>query len=74
MSEHRQHRWSRTPPARTADEDPDRAAHRPGDTTPDADADGHTAKRQRPGIGREEQVRPHVPPYRPRPERESDGR
>ncbi|MFD0355914.1 hypothetical protein ACFVHW_19580 [Streptomyces sp. NPDC127110] len=74
MSEPRQHRWSRTPPARTPDGSGDHGTGRAGDTAPDDEAGGHTAKRQRPGIGREEQARPHRSPYRPRPESESDDR
>ncbi|MEU9716462.1 hypothetical protein [Streptomyces sp. NPDC047976] len=81
MSEHRQHRWSRTPPARTPDGSDDRDTARAGDTAgraadtaPDDGAGGHTAKRQRPGIGREEQARPHRSPHSPRPDRESDDR
>ncbi|MFD9301520.1 hypothetical protein ACFWCB_02285 [Streptomyces sp. NPDC060048] len=35
--------------------------------------EGHSAKRQRPGVGREEQVRPHDPRSR-RSDRESDDR
>lgn len=31
-----------------------------------ADAGGHAAKRQSPGIGREEQIRPHPPEDHPR--------
>ncbi|KOY56495.1 hypothetical protein [Streptomyces sp. XY332] len=37
----------------------DAVARRPG--REDADAGGHVAKRQRPGIGREEQARPDGP-------------
>lgn len=74
MSEHRQHRWSRTPPARPPEEGAGRESSRAGDTRPDAGAGGHAAKQQHPGIGREEQVRPHRSQYSPRPERESDDR
>ncbi|MDK9495629.1 hypothetical protein QEZ40_006657 [Streptomyces katrae] len=75
MSENRQHRWSRTPPAGPQDASGDLGNRRAGDAAPEDEAGGHTAKQQRPGIGREEQARPHrPPPHRPRPERESDDR
>ncbi|MEU9163397.1 hypothetical protein AB0D29_24400 [Streptomyces sp. NPDC048424] len=56
-----------TPPSEAVGESGDREAHqaaeeavtgRTGDTGR-RDAAGHSAKRQRPGIGREEQVRQH---------------
>lgn len=60
----------RTTPSEAEGESGDREARRQADEAvvrrPDggggeADADGHEAKRQRPGIGREEQARPHGP-------------
>ena len=69
MNEHEEHRdhAARTTPSQAEGESGDRESRReaeeavvdrPGDTDPEG-ADGHTAKRQRPGIGREEQTRPH---------------
>ncbi|MEV7526088.1 hypothetical protein [Streptomyces sp. NPDC091371] len=51
-------------PSQTADEGRARSGGTGDDT---AQAGAHTAKRQRSGIGREEQIRPHPP-------RESDDR
>lgn len=56
-----------TPPSEAVGEAGDQEARRAadeavtgrvGETAP-GDSGGHTAKRQRPGTGREEQVRPH---------------
>lgn len=63
-------RHPRTTPSEAEGESGDREARRQADEAvvrrPDggdgeADAGGHEAKRQRPGIGREEQDRPHRP-------------
>ncbi|GAA3385560.1 hypothetical protein [Streptomyces racemochromogenes] len=74
MSERRRHDWSRTPPAGPRDGSAEGGTRRAGDATPDDEASGHTAKQQRPGIGREEQARHQRPAYGPRPESESDDR
>ncbi|MFF5703688.1 hypothetical protein ACFY7H_14440 [Streptomyces sp. NPDC012794] len=84
MSEHRQpHRSAPPTPSGPAGESGDGAARRPadetetgraGDTGPEEEGGGRFAKRQRPGLGREEQTRPYPPGSGPRPERESDDR
>ncbi|MFE1230438.1 hypothetical protein [Streptomyces sp. NPDC058745] len=68
MNEHEERgHGARTTPSQAEGESGDResrreaeqaVADRPGDTDPQG-ADGHAAKRQSPGIGREEQTRPH---------------
>ncbi|MEU9035709.1 hypothetical protein AB0D45_12545 [Streptomyces sp. NPDC048352] len=83
MSEQeRHHRSARTTPSQAPGESGDRAARRAadeavageaGDTGRDQDG-GHDAKRQRPGLGREEQVSPYPEPSGTRPEQESDDR
>ncbi|AWZ08415.1 MULTISPECIES: hypothetical protein [unclassified Streptomyces] len=73
MTEHeKSRRRPRTTPSEAVGESGDREARqqaddavvrRPGEGRGDTDAGGHQAKRQRPGIGREEQAGPD----RPRP-------
>ncbi|MET9885573.1 hypothetical protein ABZZ20_21045 [Streptomyces sp. NPDC006430] len=82
MSEHgKPGRHPRTTPSQAVGESGDEEARREADRAVksdrrDADGrglEGHSAKRQRPGIGREEQTRPH-PPQSRRPDSESDDR
>ncbi|MER5763920.1 hypothetical protein [Streptomyces sp. NPDC002082] len=64
----------RTTPSEAEGESGDREARRqadeavvrrPGGAEGEAGGGGHEAKRQRPGVGREEQDRPHGPSRRP---------
>ncbi|MBT2448667.1 hypothetical protein J7F03_16530 [Streptomyces sp. ISL-43] len=86
MSEHgRSGRHPRSTPSQAIGESGDEEARREADRavvedrqdtdrqdSGGRDLEGHSAKRQRPGIGREEQIHPH--PRGRRPDRESDDR
>ncbi|MFE5493651.1 hypothetical protein ACFQ8S_25590 [Streptomyces virginiae] len=75
------HGRPRTTPSQAPGESGDREARREADEAvvrgseggTEGEAGAHSAKRQRPGTGREEQVRPH-PPRGGRTEPENDGR
>lgn len=82
MSKHKQPRHrAPTPPSQAVGESGDREARQAADEavigrtgeTGRRGAEGHSAKRQRPGLGREEQIR-HLPQDDERPARESDDR